>query len=295
MPRIDRKGLPLRAKDGHPIDDLGRLIDASGRAVDEDGRRSPTPTGARCRSPAARRVCDAVGELTASTPRSTAPGSAAAAGSVRKLVDCCSLQHDAHQRRRLADRLLLQGPQACSASCTSTRRSSARDRAHPRRGGGRRHRRLVPVRLLDGRHARAARLRRAAAHHDRRVRDVLARRARRRRRDVRRAGAARAGARGGRIGGAGRGGRDRAGRGGRRGARRADPAAGAPPGAGVVAAADARAARGRALRRAARARLHDLHPHVRGVGARGRERRDRRPGARASRSGSRSAPAGCCR
>ena len=80
MPRIDRKGFPLRAKDGHPIDDLGRLIDADGRAVDEDGRLltdpdgRPLPIASRTRDLRRRRR-----PLSASTPRSTAPGSAAAA------------------------------------------------------------------------------------------------------------------------------------------------------------------------------------------------------------------------
>ena len=78
----------------------------------------------------------------------------------------------------------------------------------------------------------------------------------------------------------GRGRGDRGRRGDRRGARHPDRAAGPPPGAGVVAARAAGAAGGRALRRAARPRLHDLHPHVRGVGARGGQRRARRPGAR---------------
>ena len=39
LPRIDSKGRPLRAKDGHRVDDLGRLIDAHGDPVDEDGAR----------------------------------------------------------------------------------------------------------------------------------------------------------------------------------------------------------------------------------------------------------------
>ena len=55
---------------------------------------------------------------------------------------------------------------------------------HGARGG--RHRRLVAVRPLDGRDARAARLRAAAAHVAGRVRDVRARRAGRRRAHVRR-------------------------------------------------------------------------------------------------------------
>ena len=52
---------------------------------------------------------------------------------------------------------------------------------------------------------------------------------------------------------------------------------------GVVAPRAAAAARRRALRHPARARLHDLHPHLRRVGAGGRQRRARRPGARAAR------------
>ena len=91
------------------------------------------------------------------------------------------------------------------------------------------------------------------------------------------------GARRGRGGGDRRGRRGRAGRRRRRGARRADRPAGAPPGARVVAARAAAAARGRALRDPARARLHHLHPLVRRLGAGGRERRARRPGARAAR------------
>ena len=49
LPRIDRRGLPLRARDGRQVDDLGRLIDALGRPVDEDGcaaRRSRGPAAA---------------------------------------------------------------------------------------------------------------------------------------------------------------------------------------------------------------------------------------------------------
>ncbi len=37
LPRIDRAGFPLRASDGHPVDDLGRLVDSKGRPVDAQG------------------------------------------------------------------------------------------------------------------------------------------------------------------------------------------------------------------------------------------------------------------
>src|SRR5207302_1939995 len=33
LPRIDARGFPLRARDGRPVDDLGRLVDDRGRRV----------------------------------------------------------------------------------------------------------------------------------------------------------------------------------------------------------------------------------------------------------------------
>ena len=62
LPRIDRKGFPLRAKDGHPIDDLGRLIDRDGRAVDEDGRPLTDADGRPLPIASRTRVCDAVAD-----------------------------------------------------------------------------------------------------------------------------------------------------------------------------------------------------------------------------------------
>src|SRR5690242_20518780 len=37
LPRIDARGYPLRAADGHPVDDLGRPVNAAGQPVDPDG------------------------------------------------------------------------------------------------------------------------------------------------------------------------------------------------------------------------------------------------------------------
>src|SRR3954453_1696239 len=39
LPRIDADGFPLRARDGRPVDDLGRYVDAAGAPVGEDGAR----------------------------------------------------------------------------------------------------------------------------------------------------------------------------------------------------------------------------------------------------------------
>jgi hypothetical protein len=43
LPRIDSRGRPLRAKDGHRVDDLGRLVDLAGDPIDEDGARLTDP------------------------------------------------------------------------------------------------------------------------------------------------------------------------------------------------------------------------------------------------------------
>jgi hypothetical protein len=45
LPRVDRNGLPLRARDGHPVDDLGRPIDAAGYPLDHRGRPLLEPDG----------------------------------------------------------------------------------------------------------------------------------------------------------------------------------------------------------------------------------------------------------
>ena len=59
LPRIDAKGRPLRAKDGHRIDDLGRLVDVNGEPIDDEGRRltdaEGVPLPAASRTPSAPR------------------------------------------------------------------------------------------------------------------------------------------------------------------------------------------------------------------------------------------------
>ena len=45
LPRVDRTGFPLRAVDGHAVDDLGRPIDKAGRPVDSHGHVLLDPDG----------------------------------------------------------------------------------------------------------------------------------------------------------------------------------------------------------------------------------------------------------
>jgi len=102
LPRIDARGFPLRARDGHAVDDLGRLIDGRGRPVDEDGERLTDPDG-RPLPPASRtRVCTAVAERYDITTRIDGAWYRCCGGHVRKLVDCCT----ASDRRINGDRAL---------------------------------------------------------------------------------------------------------------------------------------------------------------------------------------------
>ena len=96
LPRIDRKGYPLRAQDGHPIDDLGRLIDGNGRAVDEDGRPLTDADGRVLPAASRSRVCDTVADRFGFDTTIDGAWFRCCGGHVRKLVDCCS-----HNTRRI--------------------------------------------------------------------------------------------------------------------------------------------------------------------------------------------------
>jgi hypothetical protein len=90
LPRIDAKGLPLRATDGHPVDDLGRLIDAEGAPIGEDGVPLADADG-RPLPPAPRTaVCKAVAQDFGFRTRVDGAWYRCCGGRVRKLVDCCS-------------------------------------------------------------------------------------------------------------------------------------------------------------------------------------------------------------
>jgi hypothetical protein len=90
LPRIDRHGFPLRAKDGKPVDDIGRLIDEHGAPLDEDGAPLLDPDG-RPQPPATRtRVCAAAGRRYRIAVRTDGAWYRCCNGHVRKLSDCCT-------------------------------------------------------------------------------------------------------------------------------------------------------------------------------------------------------------
>ena len=134
LPRIDAQGLSAargRRQAGRRPRPRRRQARPARR---RQGRRCcATPTAARCRRRRARRVCTR-------RPRVRLPPQIDGAwyrccgGHVRKLVDCCGYVAQPDQRRRRADRLLLPRPARSSASCTTTRRSSADRGARARPG-----------------------------------------------------------------------------------------------------------------------------------------------------------------
>jgi hypothetical protein len=102
LPRIDSHGFPLRAQDGKPVDDLGRLIDAAGAPTDDAGAPLLDPDG-RPQPPATRtRVCTAAGKRYGISVRTDGAWYRCCNGHVRKLMDCCT----ASSRRINGDRAL---------------------------------------------------------------------------------------------------------------------------------------------------------------------------------------------
>jgi hypothetical protein len=93
LPRIDSRGRPLRASDGHRVDDLGRLVDEDGLAVDEAGHRLVDPDGRTL--PAAPRtpICTAVARRFRMRTEVDGSWYRCCGGRVRKLTDCCA-PHD---------------------------------------------------------------------------------------------------------------------------------------------------------------------------------------------------------
>ena len=90
LPRINRKGYPVRVKDGQPVDNLGRLVNDRGEPVNEDGSVRRDPDG-RPLPPAPRTpICDQVGEKFGFETWVDGAWYRCCGGKVRKLVDCCS-------------------------------------------------------------------------------------------------------------------------------------------------------------------------------------------------------------
>ncbi|MCW3000150.1 MAG: hypothetical protein JWN65_3699 [Solirubrobacterales bacterium] len=103
LPRIDPLGMPLRARDGRRIDDLGRPVDVQGRPVDASGRLLRDPDGDVLPSAPRTHLCTAVGLRYSLRTRNDGAWYRCCGGQVRKLVDCCA----AHPKRINGDAALV--------------------------------------------------------------------------------------------------------------------------------------------------------------------------------------------
>lgn len=91
MPRIDAQGRPLRASDGHPVDDLGRPVDGQGRPLDEQGNPLLGPDGQPLPPAPRSRLClDLVAERYGMRTYQDGSWYRCCGGHVRKLIDCCA-------------------------------------------------------------------------------------------------------------------------------------------------------------------------------------------------------------
>ena len=90
LPRIDARGLPLRAKDGHRVDDLGRLVDRSGNPVDDEGNPLTDADGRPLPRASRTPVCKVVAEEFRLRTSTDGAWYRCCGGKVRKLVDCCA-------------------------------------------------------------------------------------------------------------------------------------------------------------------------------------------------------------
>jgi hypothetical protein len=89
LPRIDRHGYPLRAGDGHPVDDLGRPINARGLAVSAGGEVLRGPDGEPLPPAPRSKVCPAAGKRYGLHLETDGSWYRCCGGRVRRLMDCC--------------------------------------------------------------------------------------------------------------------------------------------------------------------------------------------------------------
>ena len=94
IPRVDARNFPLRARDGHPVADLGRLIDRHGRPVDEHGNLLRDLDGRPLPKASRTPVCRATGETYGFAAQLDGAWYRCCGGHVRKLVDCCGYVTD---------------------------------------------------------------------------------------------------------------------------------------------------------------------------------------------------------
>lgn len=89
LPRVDRNDYPLRASDGHPVDDLGRPIDRQGYPVNEHGEVLREPDGEPLPPAPRSKVCPTAGRDYGMHLQTDGSWYRCCGGKVRRMMDCC--------------------------------------------------------------------------------------------------------------------------------------------------------------------------------------------------------------
>jgi hypothetical protein len=89
LPRVDSNDYPLRASDGHPVDDLGRPIGSHGYPVDAHGHRLLEPDGEPMAPAPRTKVCEKAGVEHGLKLENDGSWYRCCGGRVRRLRDCC--------------------------------------------------------------------------------------------------------------------------------------------------------------------------------------------------------------
>jgi hypothetical protein len=90
LPRVDNHGFPIRAGDGKPVDDIGRLIDGKGHPVDDGGHHLRDPDGRQLPPSPRTKVCSLTGKAYGFNAIPQGSWYRCCGGRVRKLWDCCA-------------------------------------------------------------------------------------------------------------------------------------------------------------------------------------------------------------
>jgi hypothetical protein len=91
LPRIDRNGYPLRARDGVPVDDLGRPVNAKGQPIDDQGHVLRDADGVPLAPAPRSKVCETAGEDYGIALSLDGSWYRCCGGSVRRIRDCCGV------------------------------------------------------------------------------------------------------------------------------------------------------------------------------------------------------------
>ena len=91
LPRIDRKGYPLRASDGVPVDDLGRPVNSRDQPINAKGELLLNPDGTPVAPAPRTRVCQTAGRDHGLDLSLDGSWYRCCGGHVRRIRDCCGV------------------------------------------------------------------------------------------------------------------------------------------------------------------------------------------------------------